>query len=463
MENKSKNGMQILAGLTSTMAMLTCGYHISWASPSLPKLEAADSDLYLTSDQGAWLVSTLTMGCFLGTMLAPPIIDKLGRKMSLLISTVPNIVAGILLAVSTNFWGLIAARFIAGMALGIPLIALPIYAGEIATDEMRGAIGAFTSQLSNVGILLTYSVGPWVNRMGLAGLGIALPVLFFSVFVWMPESPYFLMTKNKRERAIKSLRWLRGIEDVNAEIRKIEESIEFDRRNAGTIKDLVMVPGSRRALLIVVTLMVGQQLSGIGAVLAYSGLIFEVAGTNLDSSVSVIILGFLQALTSVLCIFIVDLMGRKPLLLISAAGSAISLTGVALFFQLEALCMDVSSIFWLPLTGLGGYIVSYMLGLGTLVFVITSEMFAYNVKAVASMVITMGGSFTAMIVTKLYQMVADAWGIHTAFWGFSGITLFTIMFITFFVSETKQRSLQDIQKQYHKSTDSKIALKLSDP
>ncbi|XP_048508499.1 facilitated trehalose transporter Tret1-2 homolog [Athalia rosae] len=379
------------------------------------------------------------------------LVDTIGRKWSHLITAIPFIVSSIMIGFAPSYWWLVCARFIAGLGCGWSFMVAAMYLGEIANDEIRGALAAMISHMLNAGILLTYAIGPWVSRLGLACLGIALPVAFGLLYIWMPESPYYLVMKNNSERATKSLQWLKGSADVKADLAKVEQSIEFDRQNSGSFKDLLIVPGNRRALIIVLGLMVAQQFSGINAVLAYSGLIFEEAGSKLGSSVSVIIVGAVQVFGGILCIFTVDLAGRKPLLLISAGGSIFCLGGVALYFQLDAVEIEVASISWLPLVGTVGYIIFYTVGLGLLPYVILSEIFPYNVKAFATMATSITGAIGGMAVSKLYQVVADAWGIHTSFWGFAGITVGSIIFIIFVVPETKQRSLQEIQEEFHPS------------
>ncbi|XP_048508819.1 facilitated trehalose transporter Tret1-like [Athalia rosae] len=460
-EPRRKIGTQIIAGFAATLSSVCTGYHFGWSSPSLPKLRNPDSDIYLTSGQGAWVSSIFKFGAMLSPLLVTVLVRKAGRKWLLLASCIPQIASGILLVLAQGYWWLICARFIAGIGSGTSNIASSLYIGEIADDKIRGALGAIISQMMNLGILLAYSIGPWVSRVPFGGMGILLPVVFGLVFVWMPESPYYLIMKNEPERATKALQWLRGTEDVKSEIDKIKASIEYDLRNAANAKDLIVVPGNRMALIIILGVMFTQQMSGITAILTYSGTIFAEAGSTLDPSVSLIIVGVVQFLSGILCIFTVDLAGRKLLLLISTAGSAIFLVGVALYFQLKSNGFDVSPIFWLPLVSMVGFILIYTIGLGIIPGVVLSELFPYNLKASAGMaVITMAG-LCGLIVTKLYQVVVDAWGIEAAFWGFAGITAFCFIFILFFVPETKQKSLQEIQEQLHRTTESTTALEKS--
>ncbi|XP_012269518.2 facilitated trehalose transporter Tret1-like [Athalia rosae] len=460
-EPRRKLGTQIIAGLAASLGMLCTGYHFGWSSPSLPKIQDPESETHLTSGEGAWVSSIFKFGSMLSPLVVIVVVKFAGRKWLLLLTAIPQIASGILLAVAPSFWWFMAARFIAGIGSGTANMAGSLYIGEIADDKIRGALGAGISQMSNLGILVSYCVGPWVSRVALAGVGIFLPVMFFLIFVWMPESPYYYVMQNKPEKATKSLEWLKRSKDVKSYLDKIKESIEYDQQNAASVKDLVVVPGNRMALIIILGLIFAQQLSGITAILSYSGTVFEAAGSSLDSSISIVIVGVVQVLSGIVCVFTVDLAGRKLLLLISSAGSALFLVGVALYFQLKSGGVDVSSIYWLPLASMIGFILIYSVGLGTIPGVMLSELFPYNLKAAAGMIVVSVAGLCGLAVTKLYQVVADSLGIQTAFWGYAALTVFSFLFILFFVPETKRKSLQEIQEQLHKTTESTTALEKS--
>ncbi|XP_048508493.1 facilitated trehalose transporter Tret1-like [Athalia rosae] len=462
MEEPSRRiSTQIFAGIAATISLINTGYHFGWSSPSLPKLQSPDSDIHLTSGEGAWVSSIFKFGAMISPLLVTLVVKKIGRKWLLLSSAIPQIASGILLVSAQGYWWLMAARFVGGIGSGTSNVATALYIGEIADDKIRGGLGAIIGQMSNLGILLAYCVGPWVSRVALGGVGILIPVVFLLTFFWMPESPYYLLMNDRVEQATKSLQWLRGTKNVKSEVEKIKAGIEYDLQNAAHIKDLILVPGNRMALIIINGVVLTQQLSGITAILTYSGTIFEAAGSSLDSSISIVIVGVVQVLSGIVCIFTVDLAGRKLLLLISTAGSAFFAMGVALYFQLKSSGVDVSSIYWLPLASMIGFIIIYTMGLGIIPGVVLSELFPYNLKAAAGMTVVTIGGLGGLAVTKLYQVVADAFGIQTAFWGFAGITACFFVFILFFVPETKRKSLQEIQEELHRSTESTTALEKS--
>lgn len=140
-------------------------------------------------------------------------------------------------------------RFIAGLGYGATATILPMYIGEIADDRVRGALCVLINQMLNVGILLAYCVGPWVSRVALAGVGLALPVIFAIVGFWIPESPYFLVMRKRTEAAAKSLAWLREPSRVTEELSTIEQAIEMEE--TGTFKELIMTLGNRKVRSIV--------------------------------------------------------------------------------------------------------------------------------------------------------------------------------------------------------------------
>lgn len=140
----------------------------------------------------------------------------------------------------------VTPRFIAGLGSGISYTVAPMYLGEIADDRIRGALGSMIGVMLNVGILLTYAVGPWIGRVALAGFGAAFPILFGILFICMPESPHYLVMKEDTDGAQKSLNWLKGSGQVDEELKKIRDNVEFEQKNTGTVRELVMVPGNRK-------------------------------------------------------------------------------------------------------------------------------------------------------------------------------------------------------------------------
>lgn len=202
------------------------------------------------------------------------------------------------------------------------------------------------------------------------------------------------------------------------------------------------------AMTIVVGLICFQNFSGIDAVLFYSETIFKRAGSSLDSAVATIIIGGVMLGASCISPFFVDSSGRKGLLLISAAGMAVSLTtmGVYFFFDLHNE-ETMSSNGWVPVTSLVSFILFYCVGFGPLPFTILGEMFSPDIKSMASSFAVSACWIVDFGVTKSFLPLEQYVGSYGNFWIFGAFCVIAFFFTWFFVFETKGLTLDEIQDQ----------------
>lgn len=191
-----------------------------------------------------------------------------------------------------------------------------------------------------------------------------------------------------------------------------------------------------------------QQLSGANAVIQYAEIILNQANTNLEGKYLTMIIGVVQVIFTVVCMFLNDRSGRKSLLMISAAGAALSTSMVAIFFNLQYNHIDTSNIVWLPAVGAIMYVIMYCLGLAPLPYTIASELFPTNVKALGNTTVLISMHLWAFAVLKLYLIADDA---HTyiPFWIFTACSIAGILIVLFYVPETKGKTLEQIQKELH--------------
>ncbi|XP_072742616.1 facilitated trehalose transporter Tret1-like isoform X3 [Anoplolepis gracilipes] len=266
------------------------------------------------------------------------------------------------------------------------------------------------------------------------------------------ESPYQLMRRNARQKAINSLIQLRGESDVYKEADDIERSVQVDLTNNTGFRELLCMPGNRRALITVISLNAIHQMSGVQAVEQYAELIFDQTNNKLDGKYLTMILGTVQVICTIICMFITDRSGRKSLLIISAIGSACSTAMVATYFQLQHNHVNTSNLTWLPAVGVIMYVIMFSVGLSPLPIAMIGELFPTNVKALGSTVTVIAAGVIAFSVTKLYLIIADNFGIHIPFWIFTACSLAGALFTFLYVPETKGKTLQQIQKELHGSS-----------
>ena len=274
------------------------------------------------------------------------------------------------------------ARFFAGFSIGmIYLNVMPIYLCEIASDKIRGVVGLIYIILVKIGVLYAYTVGPLVPFTQMPWFCLVPVILFVVLFMWMPESPHYLMGKQDVKGAIKCLSRLGGQTDINDKLKLIVESINISKQNNASVKDIFKSRANKKSFIIALVLSVSQLACGAQPVVSYSVTVFsQIDNSLLSPSQTNIIFGFILLLAAIVATFFIDRFGRRPLLLCSAVILTVSNIIIAIYFQLKHHNVDISNLAWLPTVTLMVYIMGYGTGLATVPFIIAGEIFPKNIK-----------------------------------------------------------------------------------
>lgn len=450
---EGKKYRQYLVGFIVNLASMATGTTLGWTSPvgsklEDPELKDSPFSFKISSEESSWIGSLVALGALIAPFIAGPLADVIGRKWTLMSSTVFFVLSWILLILTCSVPQMYIARLLQGFGVGFVMTVQTMYIGEIASDDCRGALGSFMQLFIVSGILYVYCIGPYTTYLAFEYICLVIPVLFAITFYFMPESPHFLIAKGKKSEAMKSLKFLRGksSEGCQEELNIIQDSVEESMKNKGTIKDIFANKGNVRALIISAGLISFQQLSGINVVLFYSQSIFEKAGSSMEPAVATILVGVVMVVCSGLTPLIVDRLGRKIILLFSAAGMCICLVLMGLYFYMDHIGSEsLPSISWLPVASMLGFVAVYCVGFGPLPWAVFGEMFPPNIKSSASSIVT-GLCWTlGFIVTKFFASLQDVIGPYGAFWLFAAFCGVAFMFTFILVIETKGLSLQQIQ------------------
>lgn len=269
---------QYVAGLSAAGGAFAVGTALGWPSQVGPKLVEGD-DRYFPFSKGDsdWAASVVTIGCAVSCLPIGLLMKKFGRKWTMISLVAPFMIGWSLVAWAQNLAMLITGRFLIGLAGGAFCVSAPQYAAEIAEKEIRGVIGTFCMLLINIGILFVYIVGAYASVFWTSIICAMIPLIFALSFFFMPESPVYLVMKNRENEVNKSYKWLRG-ENYNpqSEIDLLKEEIEEGNKSQAALSEILSRRASQRALLIGFGLMFYQQFSGINVVVFYSTFIFEV-------------------------------------------------------------------------------------------------------------------------------------------------------------------------------------------
>ncbi|KAL1517469.1 hypothetical protein ABEB36_001232 [Hypothenemus hampei] len=448
---------QYLATVTGCLGVISGAMHFGWPSPSLPHLLRPDSHIPVTSEDGSWLASMPCIGAVSGSIMTAYLVDKIGRKNCMLMTAPGYLLAWLMVAFASTIWELYVARFIAGWGDGLVFTAFPMYLGEIASYEIRGLLGSSMQLTMIAGMLVINIIGSYLNIMSTALVCSVVPPVFFVMFWFMPDSPYYLIMKGRLEDARKNLQLLRQTQDVTSELERMIEAVKLEREETGKLTDLFTIASNRRATIIVFGLRAIQQFGGTTVITFYAKSIFHEASGDISSTTATIIYFSLQLFCALISSFLVDKLGRKPLLIASIIGSGLALSLEGTYFYLSVnTSLDVSKLKVVPVVALLGYVIIFNLGMGVIPVLFLGEMFPTSVKAFALCLADIWFGIIVTVVSKFFQTMQDSFGIAVPFFAFAACCAIGLVFILVLVPETKGKTLEDIQIELKRKKEQEI-------
>jgi SP family sugar:H+ symporter-like MFS transporter len=405
-----------------------------------------NEDLGLSPFTSGLVVSSLLVGAMIGAAFAGPIADATGRRKLVLVAAIIFAVGAIGAALATSAGLLILFRFVLGLAVGAASLIVPLYLAEVAPTEIRGAVASLNQLMIVTGILVAY-----IANSALAGaeawrwmiaLAVIPSLLLFLGMLFMPETPRWLVSKDRDEEAREVLRRTRDETAVEAEMSDIKR---VEGQEEGGLGEL-LASWVRPALLVGMGLAIFQQIIGINTIIYYA----PTTLTNVGFGNSAAILanagiGVINVTMTLVAIRFIDRVGRKPLLLLGAAGMALSLAILGLTSLLLPEPSGVSLVGIITLVCLALFIAAFAVSWGPIVWVMLGEIFPLKVRGSAMAVATVllwGANF---VVSLSFPVLLEALGIGWLFLGYSLIGLVALFFVRSFVTETKGRSLEKIE------------------
>lgn len=409
-----------------------------------------DKDFPMSPLVGGFMTAAVPLGALVAASVAGPITDRFGRRRVLMFAAALFAVGALVAAAITAVWMLVAARFVLGIAIGMAAVAAPLYIAECAPLESRGALVSTYQLAITVGILASYLTGLVVEDEAkggvwriMFGLGIVPGVLFLAGLALLPESPRWLVRHNRPTDARASLARLRGPgADVDGEVAEMVRSVKAEasqRVGYGALLE----PAVRPALIVGVGLFFLQQLSGINAVIYYAPEIFSHAGfdSTRTQMLATIGIGVVNVATTVLAMFLIDRLGRRPLMVIGLLGAAITMLAIAL-----GVVFPKAVPSWLIIAMLLLYIASFAVAIGPLPHLLMSEIFPLRVRGPGmSMSSLSNWGFNFLVVFTFPLMLAGP-GLAFTFTVFAVICLGGIAFTLTRVPETTGHSLEAIER-----------------
>ena len=394
------------------------------------------------------VVSSVLVGAVLGAGLGGALTGRFGRRGMIIVAGIIFTASAIGTALAPTVAWLIAARVVSGIAIGIASFISPMYIAELVPAKARGSLVAVNMLAITTGIVVAYLVDyafsgsrGWRYMFGLA----AIPSIALVIGMWrLPDSPRWLISQSRTEQARKILQRVRNASDVGAEMAEIQKSME--QQGVGGMKGLLQ-PALRMPMIVGLGLAIFQQLTGINTVIYYAPSIFKFAG--ITAAGPAILAG--AALTMVmwvfhvLAIFLLDRVGRRPLLLVGVAGQVVGLAILGAAFEFSQLASYKSDI---AITGLVIYVACFAFGLGPIFWLLISEIYPLKVRGAAMSAVTVTNWALNLVVAVTFLTLVGVLGQGVTFWLYGVIAVGAWIFFYLQVPETKGKTLEQIEAHW---------------
>jgi len=438
--------------LVATLGGLLFGYDTAVISGAIGFLQ---EHFALDADEMGWAASSALVGCAIGVLLAGTMSERFGRRNTLLLAALLFLVSAIGTALPRSFSLFVFFRIVGGVGVGAASMTSPLYIAEISPASIRGRMVSLNQFAIIFGMLVVYFVNYFIAGQGDEAWNVdvgwrwmfgseSIPALLLLVCLFfVPESPRWLVKRGRTDRARAILNKVNGTARAAGALVEIEAALKQKKLSPWEL----LRPGLRTVILIGVILAVLQQVTGINVFLYYAPEIFKgIAGESVDAALlQTIVVGGVNLAFTILAIWTVDRIGRKPLMIVGAAGMGLCLTAIGLsaFFG--------RTDFWI-LAFILGYIACFALSVGPVTWVILSEIFPTRVRgwamATAAFFLWVANYFVSRTFPVMDQ---NAWLVDTfhhgfPFWIYALFCVVTVIFVTVAVPETKGKSLEQIEK-----------------
>ena len=398
-----------------------------------------------------FLVSSVLIGAVLGAATNGVLADIFGRKKIIMATAVIFILGSVMCAFAPNVYVLIISRIFVGFAVGIVNFVVPLYLSEISPKNLRGTLVSLYQWAITSGILFSYFINAAFaqavyNWRWMLFAGVLPGLILFVGMCLMSDTPRWLVSKNREDEAKVIFQKIEPDIDTEKEIQDIKATLKTEGQDKKfRFKKWMIMP-----FVVGVGIMFAQICTGINTIIYYAPTIFKTAGfdSNLTAIYATTGIGVVNFVMTIVAVFFTDRLGRKPLLYFGLTGVMFSLFALGTSFAFANILG--SSLKWVAVGSLVTYIICFAMSLGPIGWILVSEVFPLKIRGVAMSICTVSNfAFNFFVVGSfpiLLHRIGGAW----TFWMFGAVSLLCIIFVYFFVPETKGISLEQIESNWRK-------------
>lgn len=419
------------------------GYHTAAISGALYFIT---KDFNLSTFGQEFLVSLILLGALFGSWLGGIISDKIGRKKTFFLSIIILFIGTFIFTATKIHLLLFTSRAIIGFSIGVFSTVVPIYIAEVSAPKYRGRLVSINQLFLVLGILISNIFGYFFiktqNWEAIFIAGLIFALLMFICLFFIPESPSYLANQNRSEEAINILKKVR-IDIKNSEVIKKIQSSALEKPK----KISLLAKSVRSAFFVGIGINIFRQITGINIVTYYAPKIFQIAGLDVPhiAMLATALVTSINIIASIVAIYLIDKVGRRPLLIwgLFSMATFLFILGVSFYFKPSFLPI-------LVMISLMGFTSSFAIGIGQVSWLINAEIYPMSIRGKAAGVATFVNWISNYVVALSFLTLFGNFGTFQTFFMFGIISVIALIFSIKKVPETKGKSFLEIQEFFNK-------------
>ena len=433
--------------IVASLGGLLSGFNMGVISGALLFIK---SDWNLGEDQQSLLVSAAIIGAIIGAAGNGFLADLYGRKKVIVATAVIFIVASVLCAFSPDITWLVISRMMIGLAVGMVNFVVPVYLSEIAPQRIRGMLVSLFQLAITAGILFSYLVnGAFAeavyNWRWMMGAGVLPALVLLAGIIFLEDTPRWLLSKQRESEAKAVFKKIEPDKSVTRQIKEIKQNLEAEKAAGEKVsfQRWMLMP-----IFVGVGMMFAQICTGINTIIYYTATIFQNAGfaSNTSAIYATIGVGAVNFVMTLVAIAFTDRWGRKPLLYAGLSGMLIALACLGTAFRFGDILGE--SLRWVAVGSVIVYIACFAFSLGPIGWIMVSEVLPLKIRGFAMGICTVANFTFNLIVVSSFPILVSKIGEGYTFWIFGVISVLCLVFVFFFVPETKGISLERIEANW---------------
>ncbi|XP_074025646.1 facilitated trehalose transporter Tret1 [Leptinotarsa decemlineata] len=468
---------QILAVCVKNMLLLVFGMSLGFPTILIPAVSGSDPIETITMGENSisWIGSINLICVPLGCLISGYITHTIGRKMTMQIVNIPFLMAWLLFHYSTEVWHIFVASCMTGLSGGLLEAPVLTYVAEITQPHLRGMLSTTSTMSVVIGILSQFILGTFFSWRTVTFINCAIPIISFTSLIFIPETPVWLITKNRYDEAKRSIAWLRGwttIDNIENEFQELYKHNMKTKENVCTKNSLakklqtVKLFAKRNFIRPYLLIMLGFFLghfNGNTPFQAYAIKIFKAMKAPLSEYYSTVLMGLVQLLGCILSVTLISFLGKRVINFISLFASGICFLIIGTYAHLNNINYMTEPVVvnattneyphrWISVTFLVGSAFFTYLGIKILPWILIGELFSNEIRATASGLSAGMGYVIGFLANKLFQDMVATFSLPGVFWFYGCVGIVGTVVLHFVLPETEGKSLFEITEHFDGGT-----------